>query len=205
MQVHTYRLQGHSPADPEHERGRKAEKKWARAEADPLKIFEATGALPQDVLDERKKKASAVVKEAVAFAKESPPPPRELAKELEFPDPADTDYNTREVASDSEVITQRSVDARQAARSARKRIAMLQQQAKDPGLNVGDALNLAILEEMVRDPRTTIHAEDLQAGSSYVRHPAPDPTNFWRTQSGRRDHRRGPLHRQGHRRGHERV
>ena len=166
LQVHTYRLQGHSPADPEHERGRKAEKKWARAEADPLKIFEATGALPQDVLDERKKKASAVVKEAVAFAKESPPPPRELAKELEFPDPADTDYNTREVASDSEAITQRSVDAAKLA-ECQERIAMLQQQAKDPGLNVGDALNLAILEEMVRDPRTTIHAEDLQAGSSY--------------------------------------
>ena len=166
LQVHTYRLQGHSPADPEHERGRKAEKKWARAEADPLKIFEATGALPQDVLDDRKKKASVVVKEAVAFAKESPPPPRELAKELEFPDPADTDYNTREVASDSEAITQRSVDAAKLA-ECQERIAMLQQQAKDPGLNVGDALNLAILEEMVRDPRTTIHAEDLQAGSSY--------------------------------------
>jgi len=166
LQVHTYRLQGHSPADPEHERGRKAEKKWARAEADPLKIFEATGALPQDVLDDRKKKASAVVKDAVAFAKESPPPPRELAKELEFPDPADTDYNTREVASDSEAITQRSVDAAKLA-ECQERIAMLQQQAKDPGLNVGDALNLAILEEMVRDPRTTIHAEDLQAGSSY--------------------------------------
>merc|ERR1711871_660127 len=166
LQVHTYRLQGHSPADPEHERGRKAEKKWARAEADPLKIFEATGALPQDVLDDRKKKASVVVKEAVAFAKESPPPPRELAKELEFPDPADTDYNTREVANDSEAITQRSVDAAKLA-ECQERIAMLQQQAKDPGLNVGDALNLAILEEMVRDPRTTIHAEDLQAGSSY--------------------------------------
>jgi TPP-dependent pyruvate/acetoin dehydrogenase alpha subunit/pyruvate/2-oxoglutarate/acetoin dehydrogenase E1 component len=166
LQVHTYRLQGHSPADPEHERGRKAEKKWARAEADPLKIFEATGALPQDVLDDRKKKASAVVKEAVAFAKESPPPPRELAKELEFPDPADTDYNTREVASDSAAITERSVDAAKLA-ECQERIAMLQQQAKDPGLNVGDALNLAILEEMVRDPRTTIHAEDLQAGSSY--------------------------------------
>merc|ERR1711924_247265 len=26
---------------------------------------------------------------------------------------------------------------------------------------------MGILEEMVRDPRTTIHAEDLQAGSSY--------------------------------------
>ncbi len=166
LQVHTYRLQGHSPADPEHERGRKAEKKWARAEADPLKIFEATGALPQDVLDDRKKKASAVVKEAVAFAKESPPPPRELAKELEFPDPADTDYNTREAPSDSEALTKASVDAAKLA-ECQERIAMLQQQAKDPGLNVGDALNLAILEEMVRDPRTTIHAEDLQAGSSY--------------------------------------
>jgi len=85
---------------------------------------------------------------------------------LEFPDPADTDYNTREVASDSEAITQRSVDAAKLA-ECQERIAMLQQQAKDPGLNVGDALNLAILEEMVRDPRTTIHAEDLQAGSSY--------------------------------------
>ena len=102
----------------------------------------------------------------MAFAKESPPPPRELAKELEFPDPADTDYNTSEVASDSEAITQRSVDAAKLA-ECQERIAMLQQQAKDPGLNVGDALNLAILEEMVRDPRTTIHAEDLQAGSSH--------------------------------------
>jgi TPP-dependent pyruvate/acetoin dehydrogenase alpha subunit len=40
LQVHTFRLNGHSPADPEHERGRKEEKKWARAEADPIKIFE---------------------------------------------------------------------------------------------------------------------------------------------------------------------
>ena len=42
MQVHTYRFQGHSPADPEHERGRKVEKMWARAECDPIKLFEAT-------------------------------------------------------------------------------------------------------------------------------------------------------------------
>ncbi|CAN0469022.1 unnamed protein product, partial [Discosporangium mesarthrocarpum] len=41
MQVHTYRFQGHSPADPEHERGRKDEKKWARAEQDPLLIYES--------------------------------------------------------------------------------------------------------------------------------------------------------------------
>jgi len=31
-------------------------------------------------------------------------------------------------------------------------------------LTIGDAVNLAILEEMVRDPTTTIHAEDLQVG-----------------------------------------
>ena len=52
-QVHTFRFQGHSPADPEHERGRKDEKKWARAEADPIAIFEAAavaeGGIAQEV------------------------------------------------------------------------------------------------------------------------------------------------------------
>lgn len=40
LQVQTYRFQGHSPADPEHERGRKEEKRWARATQDPITIFE---------------------------------------------------------------------------------------------------------------------------------------------------------------------
>lgn len=40
-QVQTYRFSGHSPADPEHERGRKQEKRWARATQDPLTIFES--------------------------------------------------------------------------------------------------------------------------------------------------------------------
>lgn len=47
LQVHTYRFQGHSPADPEHERGRKQEKMWARAECDPIKIFEVRGGLSE--------------------------------------------------------------------------------------------------------------------------------------------------------------
>ena len=166
LQVHTYRLQGHSPADPEHERGRKAEKTWARAEADPLKIFEALGVLPEDVLSDRKAKASQVVKDAVAFAKASPPPPRELAKELEYPDKPDTDYNAKPAPADGEAITARSVPAGNLA-DCEARIKMLQDAAKGDGINIGDALNLAILEEMVRDPMTTIHAEDLQAGSSY--------------------------------------
>eukprot|EP00804_Cyclotella_cryptica_P008928 CCRYP_012039-RA/>CCRYP_012039-RA protein AED:0.27 eAED:0.27 QI:322/1/1/1/0.85/0.75/8/1267/482 len=40
MQIHTYRFMGHSPADPEHERGRKDEKAWAREFCDPIKEFE---------------------------------------------------------------------------------------------------------------------------------------------------------------------
>ena len=38
--MHTFRFNGHSPADPEHERGRKQEKKWARDNADPIAIYE---------------------------------------------------------------------------------------------------------------------------------------------------------------------
>merc|ERR1719408_1077927 len=41
LQIHTYRHMGHSPADPEHERGRKTEKAWAKKEQDPIKFFEA--------------------------------------------------------------------------------------------------------------------------------------------------------------------
>ncbi|KAJ1454840.1 pyruvate dehydrogenase [Pelagophyceae sp. CCMP2097] len=163
MQVHTYRLTGHSPADPEHERGRKAEKKWAKDEADPLKIFEAAGVVAEDVLAEAKARAGAVVKAAVEFAKASPPPPASLAKELEYPDPAGTDYNLRPAPAGAEAVTLATVDP-VALAACEARIKMLQDA---PGLNIGDAINLAILEEMVRDPYTTIHAEDLQAGSSY--------------------------------------
>ena len=38
LQVHTYRFNGHSPADPEHERGRKDEKAWARGAQDRTSI-----------------------------------------------------------------------------------------------------------------------------------------------------------------------
>merc|ERR1712147_244238 len=46
-------------------------------------------------------------------------------------------------------------------------ISTLRTKAKEGDISIGDALNLAILEEMIRDPKTTCHAEDLQAGSSY--------------------------------------
>merc|ERR1719333_1888610 len=46
-------------------------------------------------------------------------------------------------------------------------MAALQEKAKSGQISIGDAINLAIHEEILRDPTTTIHAEDLQAGSSY--------------------------------------
>ena len=46
-------------------------------------------------------------------------------------------------------------------------IASLRAKAEAGEISIGDAINLAIHEEMLRDPTTTIHAEDLQAGSSY--------------------------------------
>ena len=103
LQVHTFRFNGHSPADPEHERGRKQEKKWAREAADPINIYEAEllerGTVTQEELDEVKARANKACKEAVKFATDSPAPPASLAKELEFPDAPDTDYNLKQAPS----------------------------------------------------------------------------------------------------------
>ena len=167
MQVHTYRFTGHSPADPEHERGRKQEKAWARAEADPIKIFEDAGVLSSAELDACKEEAKQVVKKSIDFATKSEPPPRSLAKELEYPDSPSTDFNLRSpVRPDSDQITARTVDAAALA-NCNAYIKTLQAQGIAGTISIGDAVNLAILEEMVRDPTTTMKAEDLQAGSSY--------------------------------------
>ncbi|TFJ86361.1 hypothetical protein NSK_002569 [Nannochloropsis salina CCMP1776] len=170
LQVHTYRFTGHSPADPEHERGRKEEKRWARAEADPIVIFEevtapANGITEAD-LEACRAEAKATVKKAVEFADASSPPPAGLAKELEYPDAPNTDYNLRAPPAGAEAITKKTVDGAALA-ACKEYIALLRSNSEKNMLTIGDAVNLAILEEMVRDPTTTIHAEDLQAGSSY--------------------------------------
>merc|ERR1719316_2225104 len=166
LQVHTYRFQGHSPADPEHERGRKEEKKWARANADPIKTLEATGIFTKEEMDAVNERVKAKVKEAVDFASASPKPEASLAKELEFPDPADTDYNARAPAPDAAEVTKRTLDPA-ALQECEALIEKLRGMGTDGTITIGDAVNLAILEEMIRDPMTTIKAEDLQAGSSY--------------------------------------
>eukprot|EP00854_Cymbomonas_tetramitiformis_P011700 gene11700-13815_t len=175
LQVHTYRFQGHSPADPEHEEGRKAEKRWARANVDPIKLFEAhmhaeraSGheAVSDNDMAACRDRAAGIVKEAVKFAKESPPPPPELAKELEFPHPPDTDYNALPAPAHARAVNERTISS-SAMSELQARIEGLHVRAEEGHIQIADAINLAILEEMLRDPSTVIHAEDLKAGSSY--------------------------------------
>eukprot|EP00563_Minutocellus_polymorphus_P002794 CAMPEP_0181031630 /NCGR_PEP_ID=MMETSP1070-20121207/6331_1 /TAXON_ID=265543 /ORGANISM="Minutocellus polymorphus, Strain NH13" /LENGTH=812 /DNA_ID=CAMNT_0023109013 /DNA_START=57 /DNA_END=2495 /DNA_ORIENTATION=- len=170
LQVHTYRFNGHSPADPEHERGRKEEKAWARASQDPIKAFEdkyiGNGVFSEDELKDARKQILAKVKEAVKFADESPMPPVELAKELEYPDAPDTDYNKKSAPQWADEVNARTISAEK-METVNAHIADLRARADAGEISIGDAINLAIHEEMLRDPTTTIHAEDLQAGSSY--------------------------------------
>lgn len=170
LQVHTYRFNGHSPADPEHERGRKYEKAWARAEQDPIKEFEekyvGNGMFTDDELKAARKAVLADVKASVKFADESPMPPVELAKELEYPDAPDTDYNNRSAPAFADEVNARTISSEQ-METINAHMDMLKNKAMAGEISIGDAINLAIHEEMLRDPTTTIHAEDLQAGSSY--------------------------------------
>lgn len=152
LQVHTFRFTGHSPADPEHERGRKDEKKWARAEADPIKIFEdaAVGSklATSEELEARRNKANTIVKNSVDFSLKSAMPPRSLAKQLEYPDKPDTDYNQKTVPAVYADITKRIVDPAALA-NVETHIKSMQAQATAGTISIGDAVNLAILEEMV--------------------------------------------------------
>lgn len=170
LQVHTYRFNGHSPADPEHERGRKDEKAWARIEQDPIKSFEqkyiGNGMFTEDELKTARKEVLAKVKAAVKFADESPLPPVSLAKELEYPDAPETDYNLRKAPVYADAVNARTISPEQMS-VVTAHIEALREKAIAEEISIGDAINLAIHEEMLRDPRTTIHAEDLQAGSSY--------------------------------------
>ena len=75
LQVHTFRFNGHSPADPEHERNRKDEKRWARAACDPIKIFEESADAARVDVEGCTARAKEEVRRALEFANASPPPP----------------------------------------------------------------------------------------------------------------------------------
>ncbi len=113
LQVHTYRFNGHSPADPEHERGRKDEKKWARSSADPIINFEQvaveSGIATEAELEAVKETQKQAVAKSVDFAMKSAFPPASLAAELEFPDPPNTDYNNRPGPANADEVNKRTI------------------------------------------------------------------------------------------------
>lgn len=170
MQIHTYRFMGHSPADPEHERGRKEEKTWAREKCDPIKAFEAkysvNGMFTPDELKAAKKEVQKTVNDAIIFAEKSHEPRADLAKQLEYPTPPGTDYNKIAPPSFTAAINERTISSEQ-MKNVICHIDALQKKAEDGQITIAEAVNLAIHEEMLRDPTTTMQAEDLQAGSSY--------------------------------------
>ncbi|KAL7542715.1 hypothetical protein ACHAXR_013023 [Thalassiosira sp. AJA248-18] len=170
MQIHTYRFMGHSPADPEHERGRKDEKIWARNNCDPIKYFEkkytARGILTQEELQAVKKEVKIIVRDAVKYADRSPEPPSHLAKELEYPTPVDTDYNAMPPPPFADAVNARTISSEQ-MEAINAHVSAMREKAEAGQITISEAANLAIHEEMLRDPSTTIQAEDLQAGSSY--------------------------------------
>ena len=143
---------------------------WARAEQDPIKYFEtkyiSEGVFTEEELKTVKKELTADIKAAVKFADESPMPPVGLAKELEYPDASGTYYNKKIVPAFADEINSKTISAEQ-MEIINAHVSALQEKAKALQITIGDAINLAIHEEMLRDPTTTIHAEDLQAGSSY--------------------------------------
>lgn len=171
MQIHTYRFMGHSPADPEHERGRKEEKAWARQNYDPIKAFEAKytsdGTFTAEELKAAKKDVQKIVNDATTFADNSPEPNADLAKDLEYPTPPhNTDYNSIAPPSFAEAINQKTISSEQMER-VNAHMDALMKKAEEGLITIAEAVNLAIHEEMLRDPTTTLQAEDLQAGSSY--------------------------------------
>lgn len=170
MQIHTYRFMGHSPADPEHEWGRKEEKTWARENCDPIKAFEAkysvNGMFTPDELKAAKKEVQKTVNDAIIFAEKSHEPRADLAKQLEYPTPPGTDYNKIVPPSFAAAINERTISSEQ-MKNVISHIDALQKKAEDGQITIAEAVNLAIHEEMLRDPTTTMQAEDLQAGSSY--------------------------------------
>jgi TPP-dependent pyruvate/acetoin dehydrogenase alpha subunit len=167
LEVHTYRFNGHSPADPEHERGRKKEKAWARIAQDPLKEFERVyvenGVFTDSELKQARQEVLAEVKKAVEFADQSPIAPVELAKELEYPDAVDTDYNLKTPPAFADDVNARIMTPEQLQnidshieqlQNIDADIENLHQKAKVGEITVGDAINLAIRRNA---PRSNHH------------------------------------------------
>ena len=150
--------------------------------------------LTHEELQAVKKEVKAIVSDAVKYADMSPDPPSSLAKELEYPTAIDTDYNEIPQPPFADTVNKRTIPFEQMG-IINAHIAALRKKAAMSEISICEAANLAIHEEMLRDPSTTskftclweldyrehcliyflrhflllvsVQAEDLQSGSSY--------------------------------------
>merc|ERR1711957_835446 len=102
--------------------------------------YTANGVFTEDELKVAKKEVVANVKAAVKFADESPMPPVELAKELEYPDASGTDYNKKIAPAFADEINSKTISAEQ-MEIINAHVSALQEKAKAGQITIGDAIN----------------------------------------------------------------
>ena len=82
------------------------------------------------------------------------PPPADLAKDLEYPTAIDTDYNAIPPPVFADSVNARTILPCKMA-IINTHISALRKKAEAGQITISDAVNLAIHEEMLRDPSTT--------------------------------------------------
>jgi 2-oxoisovalerate dehydrogenase E1 component len=131
---------------------------WARDNYDPIKAFEEmhvfSDKLTHSDLQAVKREVKTIVDNAVKYADNSPQPPADLAKELEFPTDIDTDYNQLVRPSFAEKVNRRVISTEKHD-AINAHMDFLREKAVNGDITIAEAVNLAIHEEMLRDPTTT--------------------------------------------------
>lgn len=110
--------------------------------------------LSNDDLKAVKKEVTVIVRDAVKFADDSPNPPAGLAKKLEFPTPTNADYDGIPPPLFANSVNKRTISTDQMD-MINVHIEELRDKARRSEITISEAANLAIHEEMLRDPRTT--------------------------------------------------
>ena len=97
-------------------------------------------------------------------------PPKSLACSLEYCDPPGFSLENRSPVSSETIAVNECRESQMSSHDlnlCRNHLHLLNISAYAGNISIGDAVNLAILEEMAQDCTVIIHAEDLQSGSSY--------------------------------------
>lgn len=87
-------------------------------------------------------------------ADKSPTPPAELVEELEHPDAPDADHNPKPAPAHAAAVNARAISSDQ-METITARIDGLREKAKAGEISIGDAVDLAVREEMLRDPASS--------------------------------------------------